>query len=66
MISKCRNVLEFSSNFLRISVININTSDQVHKLIYALPSIGNKVSVFYSLYLKKQIFNMELATKNVS
>ena len=45
-------------------MINLNTSDQVHNLIYASPSVGNKVSIFQSLYLKKLKSNIELASKN--
>ena len=57
-------MLELSSNFLTLSVINIQTSDHVEKLIYEFFFIGNKVRDLYSLYLKKQKSNFELASKS--
>ena len=45
-ISKFINVLELSSNFLTLSVINLKTSDQFDFQIDGFPSPGNKASVF--------------------
>ena len=57
--------IELRTNFLRLSVINLRTSDQVDKWISELHTIGNKVSFLYSLIQKKKKFSIYLASKFV-